>query len=152
MPIVLVATEAGCRVFSETGEKTLELAGRKVGPLKLKGDGACLAIVDDNQVWKRSAEGTWSEIAIVEIGLQSIMFCGDTIFCGGMDEAAIIRIPQNGPPERLRSFENVSGRNEWFAGGRHREQQTGRLRRWQGQLPLARLRACQPQAHHEPAR
>ena len=117
MTTVLIATESGCRVFSETGEKHIELAGRKVGPLELDGDGACLAVVDDHQVWRRSADGTWSAITTVSIGLQSIMACGGTIFCGGMPEAAIIRIPPDGLPEVLKSFEIVLGRSEWFAGG-----------------------------------
>jgi len=117
MPTVLIATETGCQVFSETKENTLELAGRKVGPMELEGGGACLAVVDDHQVWRRSAEGRWSEVATVEIALQSIMSCGGAILCGGMDEATIIRIPQNGRNERLEGFEAVSGRSEWFAGG-----------------------------------
>jgi hypothetical protein len=117
MSTVLIATDSGCRVLSETGNDRLELAGRKVGPLEPEADGACLVVIDDNQVWRRSADSTWTEVAVVDIGLQSIMSCGGTIFCGGMDEAAIIRIPQNGKPERLKSFDNVSGRSEWFAGG-----------------------------------
>jgi hypothetical protein len=32
MPIVLIATNSGCRVFTEAGKETRELAGRKIGP------------------------------------------------------------------------------------------------------------------------
>lgn len=117
MPTVLIATESGCRVFDETGEKAVELPGRRIGPLKLEGDGACLAVVDDNQVWRRSVDRSWSRIATSEIGLQSIISCNNAIFCGGADEAAIIRIPPNGQPERLDTFDEVTGRSQWFAQG-----------------------------------
>ncbi len=117
MAEVLVATDSGCRVFSETREDTLELAGRKISALALEADGACVAVVDEKEVWRRSANGTWSKLAAVDIGLQSIMSSGGAIFGGGLDEAAILRIPRNGEPERLKSFDDVLGRSEWFAGG-----------------------------------
>ncbi len=117
MPTVLIATETGCQVWSETKENTLELAGRKVGPLQPEDGGTCLAVVDDHQVWRRSAKGKWSALATVEIALQSILSCRGAILCGGRDEATILRIPQNGLPERLEGFEAVSGRAEWFAVG-----------------------------------
>jgi hypothetical protein len=34
-----------------------------------------------------------------------------------MDEATMLRIPGNGEPERLKNFDDVAGRSEWFAGG-----------------------------------
>lgn len=121
MPITLRATDSGCRVFTDSGKETRELAGRRVGPLEREIGGACLAIVDEKEVWRRGADGSWSEVtahaAAFDIRLESIMSCRDVIFCGAMDEAAIVRIPQRGVPERLKSFDNVPGRSEWFAGG-----------------------------------
>ena len=117
MTAILVATDSGCRVFRETGEGKVELAGRKLCALAPDMSGACLAVVDEKEVWRRSADGTWSKLTAVDIGLQSIMSSHGTIYCGGMDEAAILRIPRNGAPARLNSFDHVSGCSEWFAGG-----------------------------------
>jgi hypothetical protein len=51
------------------------------------------------------------------ICLQSITSVGGIIFGGAMNEAAIVRITPNGDGERLKSFDKVRGRSEWFAGG-----------------------------------
>jgi hypothetical protein len=117
MPSILLATHSGIRTFTESGNETSELAGHKVGPLEPEPGGACLAIVDEKEVWRRAAEGTWSALAAVDIGLESIVSCRGVIFCGAMNEAALVRIPPHDIPERLKSFDNVPGRAEWFAGG-----------------------------------
>jgi hypothetical protein len=39
------------------------------------------------------------------------------ILCGGMRDAAIVRLSPNNGPVRLKSFDMVPGRSEWFAGG-----------------------------------
>jgi hypothetical protein len=80
-------------------------------------DGTCLAVVNHQEIWRRALTGTWSKIASAAISLQSLAAVGSTIFCGGSDEAALIRIPASGTPERLRSFDATPGRHEWFAGG-----------------------------------
>jgi hypothetical protein len=117
MTAILVATDSGCRVLRETGEGKVELAGRKLCALAPDVGGACLAVVDEKEVWRRSADSTWSKLTAVDIGLQSIMSSQGTIYCGGTDEAAILRIRRSAGPERLKSFDHVEGRNEWFAGG-----------------------------------
>jgi hypothetical protein len=117
MTTILVATDSGCRVFRETGEGEVELAGHRICALAPDGSGACLAVVDEKEVWRRSADGTWSRLSAVEIGLQSIMSGHGVLYGGGMNEAAILRIARNGESERLKSFDHVQGRSEWFAGG-----------------------------------
>ena len=117
MPVLLVGTEAGCHVFRDTGERALELAGHKVGPFALEGDGTCLGIVDEREVWRRSDQGMWSRVIRLEIKIQSIVSCQGALFCGGSDEAAMLRIGPDEMPKRLDAFESVSGRAEWFAGG-----------------------------------
>jgi hypothetical protein len=79
--------------------------------------GACVAVVDGKEVWRRAGAGAWSQLAAADICLQSITVVGDTILCGAMDEAAIMRISGNGVPQRLKGFDLVSGRDKWFAGG-----------------------------------
>ena len=89
MTAILVATDSGCRVLRGTGEGKVELAGRKLCALAPDVGGACLAVVDEKEVWRRSADSTWSKLTAVDIGLQSIMSSQGTIYCGGTDEAAI---------------------------------------------------------------
>jgi hypothetical protein len=117
MNSILVATDSGCRVFSERGEGRVELTDRRLGPLASHSDGTCVAIVDEKEVWRRSADGIWHRVAVADIELQSICSGRTAIFCGGMRDAAIIRISPDAKPERLKSFEVVPGRGEWFAGG-----------------------------------
>lgn len=114
---ILVATGFGCRVFSPSGEGPTELAGRYVSALAPEIGGACLAVVDQNEIWRRSANGEWSQVATTGIWLQSIVSVGGTLFCGAMEEAVIVRISPGGEAERLKSFDNVPGRSEWRAGG-----------------------------------
>jgi hypothetical protein len=117
MTMILVATDSGCRVFSELGEGRIELAGRRLGPLASHADGTCVAIVDEKEVWRRFVDGTWHRLSDVDMELQSICSGRAAIFCGGMSDAAIVRISPNTEPVRLKSFEVVQGRGEWFAGG-----------------------------------
>ena len=50
MPLVLVATGAGCRVFSGDGGDTVELPGRFVWAIARDIEGGCLAIVDGKEI------------------------------------------------------------------------------------------------------
>jgi hypothetical protein len=114
---ILVATASGCRVFSSSGEGPTELAGRLVSALAPEIGGTCLAVVDKQDIWRRSANGAWSQVATTGIWLQSIVSVGGTLFGGAMDEAAMVRISPGGEAERLKSFDDVPGRSEWIAGG-----------------------------------
>jgi len=117
MCVVLVATQSGFRSYSTDGEGEAELAGRSISALASEVGGACLAVVDDGEVWRREANGAWSKVAETVMSLQSIISVEGTIFAGGMDEPALLRISESGEVERVTSFENVSGREKWFAGG-----------------------------------
>jgi hypothetical protein len=117
MATVLVAGSSGCRVFSETGERETELAGRQFFALSSDFDGACFAVIDGHEIWRRGLENAWTKIVATRIGLQSIAAMNGMIFAGGSDEAAIVRVSANGAVERLPGFDLCAGRNEWFAGG-----------------------------------
>jgi len=117
MTTILVATDSGCRVFSESGEDKIELAGRRFGGLAPDVDGASIAIVDEKEVWRRFVDGRWCKVVDVDMELQSILAGRAAIFCGGMSDAAIVRISPGSAPVRLKSFDTVPGRREWFAGG-----------------------------------
>lgn len=117
MAEVLIATGAGCRVFSESGEAAWELPGRSVSFLAKEPGGSCLAIVDENQIWRRNAGAAWSCVAQAQIPLQSLTSAAGTVFAGGLNEAGMLRVNAGGEAERLQGFDATPGRHEWFAGG-----------------------------------
>ncbi len=117
MPIVVVATSAGCRTFTRHGEGNTELAGLQVSALSPGPDGTCLAIVEEHEIWQRSLLGAWSRVAVTEIAVQSVTAVAGTIFAGGTHAARMLRISADGKVEDLPGFEKVPGRWEWFAGG-----------------------------------
>ena len=117
MAKVLVATDSGIRTFTREGEGEAELAGHSVCAIIHQLGGSCLAIVDRQLISKRDAGGVWSTLADCGLQLESIAEVDATIFAGGMNEAAIVRISPLGHVERLTSFDHVPGRGEWFAGG-----------------------------------
>ncbi len=119
MAAVFVATESGIRIFNNGSEANTELAGRPVWALAAESDGACLAVVDKEEIWRRDATGAWSIVAKAGIALQCITSVKGEIFAGGMDEAALLRISALGEVQRLPGFDNTPGREQWFAGGPH---------------------------------
>ncbi len=117
MAVILVATRGGCRVFDVTGEMATELAGRTVSFLARELGGSCLAIVNEQEIWRRDAHGPWSQVGKAETPLQSLTSLDGIVFAGGLNEAAMLRVSAGGEAERLQGFEATPGREEWFAGG-----------------------------------
>ncbi len=117
MPVVLVATGSGCRVFAVSGEIDTELGGREVHFLAREVGGSCLAIVEGKEIWRRDAGGRWSLVRKSEMPLQSLTSVDGVIFAGGLDEAAMLCVSARGEVERLKGFDETPGREEWFAGG-----------------------------------
>jgi len=78
MNAILVATGSGCRVFSATGEGPTELAGRLVSALAPDIGGACLAVGDKEEIWRRGGNGAWFKVATTGIWLQAIASVGGT--------------------------------------------------------------------------
>jgi hypothetical protein len=117
MAVVLIATGAGCRVFGENGETALELPGRSVSFLTREPDGSCLAIVNENEIWRRDIGAAWSFVARTPIPLQSLTSAAATVFAGGLNEATMWRVSGAGAIEHLKGFDETPGRDKWFAGG-----------------------------------
>lgn len=117
MTKVLAATNAGFRAFTDTGECDGELAGRQVSAVSAEVSGPSLAVLEAREIWRRDSSGAWSKVATSPIDLQSIASVGGAIFGGAMNEAALVRITPAGEVVRLKGFDNVKGRSEWFAGG-----------------------------------
>jgi hypothetical protein len=115
--MVLVGTASGCRVFCTKGERATEIRGRQFTAMALEAEGTCLAVIEGHEIWRRDPGGAWSKIATSPIALQSLISSGGLIFGGGMDEAIMIRITEDGKTENLAGFDICEGREDWFAGG-----------------------------------
>ena len=114
-PMVLVATwRDGVLVLAgETVE--LELRDQSVRGLTSDGQGGALAIVNGRSLRRRAPDGVWSAIAITELNLACCVAVGDVIYVG-TDDARVLRVGADGALEPLRGFDEVAGRDTWFAG------------------------------------
>jgi hypothetical protein len=65
---------------------------------------------------RRTAEGAWSTVADSEFELACCAVVGNTIYVGSDSEAAVWRISAAGSLERLAGFDQVPGRERWYAG------------------------------------
>jgi hypothetical protein len=117
MAYILVATSRGCQVFSSDGEAKLELPGRAVWAIAPDVAGACVAIVDENQIWRRSASAEWSRVATTDFALSSIVSVNGTIFAGSTIDAFLVRITPSNAVERVPGFDNTPGRAKWVGNG-----------------------------------
>jgi len=114
-PSILVATW-GNGLFRVTG-KTVhqELADQSVRSLAVDGHGGVLAIVGQHSLCRRSSAGEWTEIAKSEYELSCCVPIGNVLFVG-TDDAHILRVDPDGTQHYLRGFDNVAGRDTWYAG------------------------------------
>jgi hypothetical protein len=111
---VLTATW-GDGMFVISGEnRHHELAGQPVHALAPDGHGGALAIVAGHSLRRRTSDGHWMTIATSEFQLACCAAVGDLIYIG-TDDARVLRV-SGGNVEQLRGFDDVAGRDEWFAG------------------------------------
>jgi hypothetical protein len=114
-PTILVATwENG--LFSVIGKEVRqELANQSVRSLVADGRGGVLAIVGGHSLYRRSSDGEWTAIAKSEFDLSCCVPVQDFVFIG-TDDAQILRVDADGSLQRLTGFDNVEGRDKWYAG------------------------------------
>ena len=111
---VLVSTwEAGLFVFS-SGPPERELVGHSIQALASDGHGGALAIVDENSLRRRATDGAWSTIAAAE-NLACCVAAGGAIYIGTNDPS-ILRVDATGKIEKLTGFDQITGRDTWYAG------------------------------------
>ncbi|GJG89326.1 hypothetical protein tb265_45770 [Gemmatimonadetes bacterium T265] len=117
-PTVLVATwDDGLFVVS-AGTVLHELPGHAVSTLAPDGRGGALAIVDGRSLRRRRAAGAWHPITGAAPEGACCVAVGDVVYVGTHD-AAVLRVRADGTDaaiERLRGFEQVAGRDHWYAG------------------------------------
>lgn len=115
-PTILVATWAE-GLFAVSGDgNTREIANRPVRGLAPDGLGGALAIVDGHSLRRRGPGGAWATVATSEIELSCCMAVGDAVYVG-TDDARMLRLSrEEGALDPIDGFDNVAGRETWFAG------------------------------------
>jgi hypothetical protein len=112
---VLVATW-GDGLFVVSGETSAhELVHQSVRALAPDLHGGALAIVNGRSLRRRGPDGVWSTIATTEFDLACCVAVGDVIYVG-TDDARVLRVDAKGELEQLRGFDEVAGRDTWYAG------------------------------------
>jgi hypothetical protein len=115
MLTVLVATWNDGLFVVTDGRVHHELAGQPVRGLASDGRGGALGILRNASLCRRSRDGTWSTIAEGAVELACCVAVGTTIYVG-TDDAHVLRVREDGSFERVPAFEEVSGRDKWYAG------------------------------------
>jgi photosystem II stability/assembly factor-like uncharacterized protein len=112
---VLVATWSD-GLFIVTAEKRgPELAGQPVRGLAHDGHGGAIAIVGGHALRRRTADGEWTTVATSQVELSCCLAVGDAIYAG-TEDARILRVNKRGQFDPLAGFDNVAGRDTWYAG------------------------------------
>jgi len=112
---VLVATWRDGLFVASGGTPQAELADQSVRWLAPDAHGGVFAIVDGRSLFRRRPDGVWSTIATAEMALACCVAVGDNIYVG-TDDARVLRVSAAGEIEQLRGFEQVAGRDKWYAG------------------------------------
>lgn len=114
-PSVFVSTWSN-GLLHVTGKLVVqELADQSVRSLVGDGQGGVLAIVGGHSLLRRSANGEWTQLAGSELALSCCVRIGDIVFVG-TDDARILRVDADGAQECLTGFDEVAGRERWYAG------------------------------------
>jgi hypothetical protein len=115
-PTILIATwNDGLFAVTNDG-RTQEIANQLVRWLAPDGHGGALAIVGQHSLCRRAPEGEWATLATSELDLSCCMAVQDAIYVG-TDDARMLRLSNgNSVLEPIDSFDNVAGRDTWFAG------------------------------------
>lgn len=116
MAVVLVATGAGCFEFDYSGKKQTEFSGKMVGGLSSETDGACLAVVDGNEIWRRDAAGNWSLFRKSAEPLVALAFL-DGLVLAATTQPGLLSISKSGETRKIEGFDQVEGRSDWFQQG-----------------------------------
>jgi hypothetical protein len=112
--ILLATWHHGLFVVTADGPRQ-ELAGQSVRALAPDDRGGALAIVEGHSLCRRASGGEWSAIATSDRPLACAVAAGGVVYAG-TDDARILRVSETGTIELLGGFDDVAGRDAWFAG------------------------------------
>jgi hypothetical protein len=112
---ILVATW-GDGLFAFTGQtRRQEIANQPVRGLAPDGRGGALVIVGGHVLCRRTPNSEWITVATSEFELACCMAVGGFIYVG-TEDARMLRLSKDAKLEALESFDNVAGRDTWYAG------------------------------------
>ncbi len=92
-----------------------ELAGHRVQGLTAADQGCVIAIVDGNTLSQRSSDGAWNILARSDNELSTCLISQGETFVGTDNNAGLLHLV-DGRLEAVKSFDNVPGRESWYAG------------------------------------
>jgi hypothetical protein len=115
-PTIFVASwDSGLHILSGEGRHH-ELANDRIRSLAPDGQRGILAIVGNRTLRRRAASGEWTVIATSDLDLSCCIKVRGTIYVG-TDDARLLRVSSGGGKlELLPSFDEVAGRDTWYAG------------------------------------
>jgi hypothetical protein len=107
----------GDGLFAVTSDRrTQEIANQAVRGLAPDGRGGALAVVSRHSLRRRAPSGEWAIVATSEFELSCCMAVRDAIYVG-TDDARMLRLSHGGGVlDPIDGFDNVAGRDAWFAG------------------------------------
>jgi len=114
MQLLISTWSDGLHALSETG-RSHALCGRSVRGLISVGAGEAVAVVDDTSLQRRDGNGMWKELAKSNAALSTCLSSKGDLFIG-TDENAGLMVFKNGGLEPVTSFDDVEGRDAWYAG------------------------------------
>ena len=115
-PTILVATWADGLFALNGDERTQEIANQPVRGLAPDGRGGTLAIIGRHSLCRRAPSGAWVTVATSEFELSCCMSVNDAIYVG-TDDARMLRLSHgDGSLDPIDAFDNIAGRDTWFAG------------------------------------
>ncbi|MFY0573213.1 hypothetical protein ACN28S_01555 [Cystobacter fuscus] len=114
-PTLLVDTWDGGLFAVRSGAVEREIPEGQVAGLASDGSGGALASVGGKSLCWRAAKGPWTPLGTSPCGLACCAALGDAIFVG-TDDARVLRLEADGGFVPLAGFDNVAGRETWYAG------------------------------------
>jgi hypothetical protein len=115
-PTILVATWGDGLFAVNSDGRRQEIADLSVRGLAPDGPGGTLAIVGGNSLRRHVPSREWLTVTTSEFELSCCMTVQDTIYVG-TEDARLLRLSDRGAVlEPIDGFDNVAGRNAWFAG------------------------------------
>jgi hypothetical protein len=116
LPTVLVATWRNGLFALADGVFHEERPGQSVKGLARDHRGNALAIIGGKSLCRRTAEGAWHTIAQGDLELSCCVAAGANLYVGANDAAEVLRVGDDGRLEHLGGFDQVPGRETWYAG------------------------------------
>ncbi|MFQ5945463.1 MAG: hypothetical protein ACE5NC_04355 [Anaerolineae bacterium] len=107
---LLIGTTGGLYRGSESDP--VQFGGREVTAMAQSDDG-WWANVDGAEIWRADDLGEWEQAAVVEALRANCLLPTQTDLFVGTSEAHLLRL-RDGELERVRSFDETPGREEWF--------------------------------------